>query len=100
MIDGSPAWKPQATLAEVISPSSSASGPPGHAPNPSPTSLLRSTARPIGLDGGRSGIHRRGVGRRWRIRHRTGRGRGGRLVEIAGDVVVDRPAEAAPAIGP
>src|SRR6188472_311695 len=48
MIDGSPAWNPQATLADVTMASNSSSGPPAHAPKPSPTSLFRSTRRPIG----------------------------------------------------
>src|SRR6185369_55260 len=46
---GSPAWNPQATFADVTRVRSSASDPMAQAPNPSPTSALRSmrgTARP------------------------------------------------------
>src|SRR5438105_8722630 len=42
MTAGSPAWKPQATLAEVTRARRSASEPMAQAPNPSPTSALRS----------------------------------------------------------
>src|SRR2546425_669433 len=43
MILGSPAWNPQATLALVTTVSIASSSPRVQAPNPSPTSLLRST---------------------------------------------------------
>src|SRR5919112_30326 len=45
MVDGSPAWKPQATFALVTMPSSASSSPSRHTPNPSPRSALRSTVR-------------------------------------------------------
>src|SRR3954454_22160633 len=44
MIDGSPAWNPQATLALETMPSSAASSPIRHRPSPSPRSLLTSVA--------------------------------------------------------
>src|SRR3954454_5811620 len=43
MMFGSPAWKPQAILALVITSSSALSSPSFQTPNPSPRSLLRST---------------------------------------------------------
>src|SRR3954452_2791505 len=46
MIEGSPAWKPQATFALVTTPSRASSSPSRHTPNPSPRSALRSTVRP------------------------------------------------------
>src|SRR4029078_2246813 len=49
MRDGSPAWKPQAMLADVMMFINSRSGPPFQAPKPSPTSLLRSTDRDMVL---------------------------------------------------
>src|SRR5687767_3673933 len=42
MLRGSPAWKPQATLAEVSTSSSASSSPIVHAPKLSPTSATRS----------------------------------------------------------
>src|SRR5689334_10434629 len=42
MVDGSPAWKPQATLAEVTTSSRASSSPSRQAPKPSPRSALRS----------------------------------------------------------
>src|SRR5262245_2179961 len=43
MVDGSPAWKPHATLALVTMPRRASSSPSRHTPKPSPRSLLRST---------------------------------------------------------
>src|SRR5688572_5111833 len=43
-VDGSPAWKPQATLALVTMSSMASSSPRLHTPNDSPRSALRSTA--------------------------------------------------------
>src|SRR3954454_14063101 len=45
-VDGSPAWKPQATLAEVTMPSIAASSPRVQRPNDSPRSEFRSTHPP------------------------------------------------------
>src|SRR4051812_9070498 len=49
MVEGSPAWKPQATFALVTMPSSASSSPSRHTPNPSPRSALRSIARGPGV---------------------------------------------------
>src|SRR3954470_5260970 len=46
IVDGSPAWKPQATFALVTTPSSASSSPSFQTPNPSPRSALRSIVRP------------------------------------------------------
>src|SRR3954469_1927213 len=46
MVEGSPAWKPQATFALVTTSSRASSSPSRHTPNPSPRSALRSTVRP------------------------------------------------------
>ena len=45
IVDGSPAWKPQATFALVTTPSSASSSPSRQTPNPSPRSALRSIRR-------------------------------------------------------
>src|SRR3954452_8122607 len=42
IVDGSPAWKPQATLALVITPSRASSSPSVQTPKPSPRSALTS----------------------------------------------------------
>src|SRR5690606_30265492 len=47
MIDGSPAWPPQAILALVTMSSMAASSPIVHGPKPSPRSLFRSSAMPV-----------------------------------------------------
>ena len=56
-VDGSPAWKPQATLALVTMSSIASSSPRRHTPNDSPRSLLRSmrTAPIVEVRSSRSG---------------------------------------------
>src|SRR3954447_3711690 len=49
MVDGSPAWKPQATFALVTMPSSASSSPSRQTPKPSPRSAFRSIVRDGGL---------------------------------------------------
>src|SRR4051794_39432012 len=67
MIEGSPAWKPHATLALVTIPSRASSSPSCHWPKPSPRSELRSMVVILATTGlGRSG--RRPGGRRIRPR--------------------------------
>src|SRR5690606_9301644 len=43
------AWNPHATLALVTTSNKASSSPSGHAPNPSPKSLLRSISAPTGV---------------------------------------------------
>src|SRR5439155_1545253 len=72
MMSGSPAWKPQATLALVTTCSRPGSSPMVQAPNPSPTSALRSmvgtggrasSGSPEPVDSSRRGAAMHGVSR-------------------------------------
>src|SRR5687767_8130446 len=47
MVEGSPAWKPQATFALLTMPSRASSSPSCQTPKPSPRSAFRSIRRPL-----------------------------------------------------